>query len=269
MLFEGIGINAICRLTSLNKRTVLHILESAGEQCARLMDEKMRNVKVSLVVADEIFSYVGTRPQFAEASDPERGAFFCFIGMDRQSKVIINYHVGKRTSEDCRTFLEDLKGRTNGERFQLSTDGFAGYVGYRGAVFQTFGHGVDYGTEVKTFGPLISRTSTEAKVSTKFNPMVCQSVKRTARIGNPDMDKVNTSHVERLNLTLRLFNRRLTRSTLGYSKTLLNHKHAIALFVAMYNFTRSHSAHDKTPAQAAGITDHKWTIEELLTPDPI
>jgi hypothetical protein len=74
-----------------------------------------------------------------------------------------------------------------------------------------------------------------------------------------------TSHVERTNLSVRLFNRRFTRLTLGYSKKVENHKHAAALFVAHFNFCRKHSAHGQTPAQAAGITDHPWTIEEILT----
>lgn len=264
MLFEGIGINAICRLTFLNKRTVLNILESAGEQCARLMDSKVRNVTVKQVAVDEVHSFVARRAQFVEANDPERGAFFCFLSIDRDTKLILNWRVGKRSTEDCRAFMEDLKQRTNGERFQLSTDGYAGYTGHRGAVFQTFRHEIDYGTEVKVFGPMETRRSSTSRVSSKYNPLVCKSVKRTAQIGNPDMDMVNTSHVERLNLTLRLFNRRFTRSTLGFSKTVQNHRYAFVIWAALYNFTRTHSAHGQTPAQAAGITDRKWTIEELL-----
>jgi hypothetical protein len=64
---------------------------------------------------------------------------------------------------------------------------------------------------------------------------------------------------------VRLFNRRYTRLTLGYSKTLENLKHSTALLIGFFNFCRVHSAHGKTPAQAAGLTDKTWTIEDLLS----
>ena len=76
---------------------------------------------------------------------------------------------------------------------------------------------------------------------------------------------VTMSHAERANLSVRLFNRRFTRLTLGYSKKLENHCHAVALFVAHFNFCRVHSAHKQTPAMAAGLTDRVWTVQELLT----
>jgi hypothetical protein len=66
-------------------------------------------------------------------------------------------------------------------------------------------------------------------------------------------------------LTVRIFNRRFTRCTLGYSKKLRNHNNASAIFVALYNFCREHSAIKMTPAQAAGLTDKLWTVEELLS----
>lgn len=265
LLFEGVGIRAISRLTQLDQKTVLNILVSAGEHCAGLLDSKIRNVKVEQVEADEVYSYVGCRPQFAEANDPKRGAFFCFLSLDRYSKLILNFHLGKRTSKDCHAFTRDLKSRLNGDRFQLSTDGYAGYVGYLGAVFQTFKNDVDYGTETKHYEPVRPRKQGAGRVSTKYNPMVCKWVKRTPRIGEPEKSEINTSRCERLNLSLRLFNRRFTRLTLGYSKKIENHRHGIAVFVALHNFVRKHSAHGKTPAQEAGLTDHAWTIEELLS----
>jgi transposase InsO family protein len=79
------------------------------------------------------------------------------------------------------------------------------------------------------------------------------------------MNLITTSHCERTNLSVRLFTRRFTRCTLGYSKTLRNLRHAVALFVAHFNFCRVHSALGMTPAQAAGLTDHTLTIEEILT----
>ncbi len=71
---------------------------------------------------------------------------------------------------------------------------------------------------------------------------------------NPDM--ICTSHVERHNLTLRIQIRRLTRLTNSFSKKLRNHKVALALFIAYYNYCRVHSTLKTTPAVASGLTDH-------------
>jgi hypothetical protein len=84
--------------------------------------------------------------------------------------------------------------------------------------------------------------------------------------GNPDPEMISTSHVERDNLTMRIFLRRLTRLTLGFSKKLENLKHAVALHFAYYNFCRIHRSLRVTPAVEAGIADHIWSLAELIAP---
>jgi IS1 family transposase len=145
-----------------------------------------------------------------------------------------------------------LKGRL-ANRAQLTTDNWKIYSGTEGQVSRVFGQGVDYATETKYF----------AKPA-PFLPRRLTGIRRHCCIGNPDMNLATTAHAERTNLTVRLFTRRFTRCTLGYSKKLANLKHAVALFAWHFNFCRVHSAHGQTPAQAAGLTDHVWTIEELL-----
>jgi hypothetical protein len=78
------------------------------------------------------------------------------------------------------------------------------------------------------------------------------------------MEMATTAHAERTNLSVRTFGRRYTRCCLGFSKKLDNLKYAFALFAWHFNFCRKHSAHGQTPAQAAGIADHAWTVEEML-----
>ena len=82
--------------------------------------------------------------------------------------------------------------------------------------------------------------------------------------GDPDPAKICTSHVERQNLTMRMQIRRLTRLTNAFSKKLENHKAAVALHFAYYNFCRLHGSIRVTPAMEAGITDHLWGVAELL-----
>jgi IS1 family transposase len=236
---------------------VLAILEAAGEKCARLLDTKLRNVQAAQVQIDETWGFV--RCKDAISTCEAEGDQYTFLAIERDSKLIINWLVGKRNQENTGIFLRDLKSRLAG-RIQLSSDGFQLYCGRKydvGAVAEIFGDDIDYGTEVKWYGY-------ELNEQRRYSAPPCIGVTRRARIGSPVKELICTSHVERTNLTLRLFNRRATRLTLGYSKTLANHKHATALFIAFFNFCRVHSTLHKTPAMAAGLTDHVWTVAELL-----
>jgi hypothetical protein len=82
--------------------------------------------------------------------------------------------------------------------------------------------------------------------------------------GDPNPEHICTSHVERQNLTMRMSMRRFTRLTNGYSKTLKNLQAAVALHFAYYNLCRVHASLRVTPGMEAGITDHVWTLTELL-----
>ena len=81
--------------------------------------------------------------------------------------------------------------------------------------------------------------------------------------GDPDPKHVSTSYVERQNLTMRMSNRRFTRLTNAFSKKLENHGHIVALHFMHYNFARVHKSLRITPAMAAGVTDHVWSLEEI------
>jgi hypothetical protein len=122
-----------------------------------------------------------------------------------------------------------------------------------------FGNDIDYATELKIF-----KLQKGAKMY-QFVPPPLVEIRRHRCIGKPTMELATTCHAERMNLSLRLFNRRFTRKTLGYSKRLDNLRHAMAIFAAHFNFVRKHSAHGRTPAQAASLTDHQWTIGEMLS----
>jgi transposase-like protein/IS1 family transposase len=261
MLCEGVGVRAIARLASLNKNTVLNVLETAGQHCEQFLNQRLVNLPVSEVQIDEIFSFVNCLAQNTTSDDPLRGDQYAFLAFERNTKLLLHWEIGKRTSDTARRFLAGLKARTTG-RFQLTSDGFASYCGKKeNGVAVTFGSDIDYGIEMKTyaqtpnFGPFIPN---------RERPFQLQSIRRIPKIGNPDRSKMTINHMERQNLNVRLFNRRFTRKTLGYSKTLRNHRLALALQIAYFNFCRVHSAHKMTPAQAAGLTDHAWTVKELL-----
>ena len=82
--------------------------------------------------------------------------------------------------------------------------------------------------------------------------------------GEPVWKDISTSYVERQNLTMRMGMRRFTRLTNGFSKKVENLAHAVSLHFMFYNFARVHKTLKTTPAVAAGIADHVWTIEEIV-----
>lgn len=202
---------------------------------------------------------VGCRQQTALPDETERGAMFTFLSIDRDSKLIINWLTGKRTRENAESFMQVLRKRlAYDSRFQLTTDNWQVYSGYDGVVAGAFDRGftdrVSYATETKYY----------AKPS-EYLPRQVIGVSRRARFGEPNMRQATICHVERTNLSVRLFTKRFARCTLGYSKKLDNLRYAVALFVWHFNFVRVHSAHGKTPAIAAGLADKPMTIAELLS----
>src|SRR5438874_8495961 len=82
--------------------------------------------------------------------------------------------------------------------------------------------------------------------------------------GNPDAEKISTSHIERLNLTMRMSMRRYTRLTNAFSKKVENLTAAVSLHFMYYNFCRVHQTLKTTPAVAAGVTDHVWSLDDLI-----
>ena len=258
MLCEGVGVRAISRLTGLDQQTVLRILESAGEHCVRLLDEKIRNLKVESCQCDEIYSFVHCKEGNNKSKNPEWGEQYTFLAVDRKTKLILSYHTAKREPGNADDFMRDLHQRINGD-CQITTDGFRGYIP---AVSRTFGRDANFAQQTKIYS---MRMPMPKRMRHELKPQGVLEVRTRIRSGNCDRSLISTSHVERTNLSIRLFNRRFTRLTLGFSKRIENLQFSLALLFAHFNFCRIHSAHGKTPAQAAGLTDHQWTIDEMLT----
>ena len=93
---------------------------------------------------------------------------------------------------------------------------------------------------------------------------MCIGAKQETIIGNPDPKHISTSYVERQNLTMRMSMRRFTRLTNAFSKKVENHAAAVALYFMYYNFGRVHQTLRVTPAMEAGVTDHVWSVEEIV-----
>lgn len=150
--------------------------------------------------------------------------------------------------------MDDLAKRLR-YRIQLTTDGHRPYIT---AVQNAFGDAVDYAMLVKLYGPDPSEDQR------RYSPPVCTSVTASKITGEPDPALVSTSYVERSNLTMRMSMRRFTRLTNAHSKKIANHAAAVSLHFAFYNLCRVHATLKTTPAVAADVTDHVWTLAELI-----
>jgi IS1 family transposase len=184
------------------------------------------------------------------------GDAWTFVAIDADTKLIPAFRTGKRDAENTRLFIQDLASRLT-NRVQISSDAFALYAR---EIDATFDSAVDYATVVKTFESDPVGTGNNGK----YSPGRVTSIEKTAKIGSPDLESASTSYVERSNLTIRMSNRRMTRLTNAFSKKFENHRAAMALHFCNYNLCRVHRTLRVTPAMAAGVVDHVWTIAELL-----
>jgi IS1 family transposase len=219
------------------------------------MDEKLRALPLTDIQCDEIWTFVGKKEARVKPTDNAAivGDQYTFVAIDRYSKLVINFAVGKRTAPMTKHFTADLADRLI-ERPQVSTDSFGAY---KLAIRKAFDGHVDHGQIVKIYERGVHGAHRESP------PRVEKTI-RTTMTGEPRKDEICTSHVERSNLSMRTFMRRLTRLCLGFSKKLENLKSAVALYFAWYNFVRVHSTLKTTPAMAAGVTGKAWTLAELL-----
>jgi transposase-like protein/IS1 family transposase len=259
-LTEGCGVRATARLCGIDKNTVLRVLEVIGEKAAKFHDRIVRNVIVDSLQLDELWSRVWAKQDKVGFENLERGDFYTFIGIDRESKLIVSHLTGKRNVENTHAFVEDLSKRVFGI-VQVTCDGWSPYVN---AIYEHLAYRANFAVMQKIYGTEEIR-NTPSNPNHRYSQPLCTGVKVEIRAGEPDVDKICTSHIERLNLSVRTFNRRFTRLALGYSRKLEFHRHAFALFVVAYNFCKRHqSLKGFTPAVAANLTDHNWTVAELV-----
>jgi transposase-like protein/IS1 family transposase len=254
LLLEGNSIRSTQRITGLDKNTIMRALVLAGEKCERVSGEKIQNVPVKDIQCDEIWGFVQCKEKHNRTGNPEFGDAYCFVAFERASKLVLTWHLGRRTAQDTEAFVEKLNEATKG-KFQVTTDGFAPYFD---AIHTSLGTRIDYSQLIKVYE---ASSDEEHRYSP---PHVTEAIAKPMW-GKPDPERICTSHVERNNLTMRMQIRRLTRLTNGFSKKRANLWAALSLFFAYYNFVRIHGTIRVTPAMEASLTDHVWTLKELLS----
>jgi transposase-like protein/IS1 family transposase len=259
LLLEGCSIRSTERVTGLHRDTLCSLIVRVGENCRRFLRATVKAVEAKDIECDELWGFVGCKERTRQEKGHgfDHGDAYCFIAVERSTKLILAFHVGKRSLIDTYEFAADLRHAVAGET-QISTDGFKPY---RSAIPANFGSGTDFAQLVKKYG-----TSPDDKgPQRRYSPAQIIGIEKEAVTGDPDMGRLCTSHVERMNLSVRMGLRRMTRLTNGFSKKWQNHAAMFGLFFAWFNFCRRHQTLKTTPAVAHGIAAEPWTIERLLT----
>ena len=150
-LLEGNSLRSTHRLTGVARNTIVGTMVEGGAYCKRFLDD-LRGLPAGDVQADELWAFVGCKEKtrIRLGRGLECGDVWCFLAIERNTKMILAHHVGKRTPDDTLEFAEKLRQTTRPNRFQLSTDGFNSYPG---AIREVFGPNIDHGQIVKVFGP--------------------------------------------------------------------------------------------------------------------
>ena len=257
LLVEGNSVRSVERTTDLHRDTILKLLVAVGEKCEKLMGRLIVNVPVKDVQCDEIWGYVQKKEAHKwpwEANEPGIGDAYCFVAIERHSKLILNFALGRRSQETTNVFIEGLRAATAPQRFQISADGFQPYIT---AISDTLADRCDFAQVIKVYAQ-------PADGERRYSPAEVATTEKKSIIGSPSKSRACTSHVERQNLTIRMHMRRLTRLTNAFSKKWENLWAAYCLHFAYYNFCRIHTSLRVTPAMEAGITGRAWELSDLL-----
>jgi IS1 family transposase len=260
VLCEGNSIRSTARITGTAVNTVVKLLREVGAACLDYQNEVMNNLLCKKLQCDEIWSFVYSKAK--NVPEEHKGEFgfgdvWTFTAIDADTKLVPSWLVGQRNIDNAKDFISDLAARL-ANRVQLTTDGHKMYLD---AVENAFGSEIDFAQLIKLYGP-------QPESEKRYSPAQCIGAEKQIIQGKPDKKDISTSYVERQNLTMRMGMRRFTRLTNAFSKKLQNHLFALALYFMHYNFARTHKSlanpYPRTPAMAAGLANHVWTIEEIV-----
>jgi IS1 family transposase len=255
-LAEGSSIRSIERITGVHRDTIMRLGVKVGKGCAALMDAKMRDLPCRYLEFDEIWGFIGKKDKHVTVDDsPELGDVWTFCAVDAETKIVPTFRCGKRDRATANAFVQDVASRIK-NRVQISTDGLRAYVE---AIEKSFGADVDYAQIVKTY-----THDVEIQPNRRYSAPEIVTTEKKIFSGSPDISRISTSYVERLNGTTRTHMRRLTRLTLAFSKKLENFEAAVGLHFAYYNFVKRHNTLRCTPAMAAGVERDFLSVGDLV-----
>jgi IS1 family transposase len=255
-LVEGNSLRATARMTGIARMTIERLLKTLGKACSEYQDKTLRDLTCKRIQCDEIWSFCYAKKKNVTAKilekHPDAGDVWTWTAIDADTKLCVSWAVGDRSAGTAQEFIADLASRLK-HRVQLTTDQHKPYLN---AVGDNFGE-IDYAILHK----LYSKNMDEDR---GYSPSVCVGSVAKVVSGRPDPKHISTSYVERQNLTMRMHMRRFTRLTNAFTKKATMHEHSVALHFMYYNFAKIHQTLRVTPAMEAGISDHAWSIDEIV-----
>ena len=243
-------------MTGVARMTVEKLLRDLGAVCAQYQDEHLRNLPCRRIQCDEIWSFVYAKQRnvaTAKSAPDVAGDVWTWTAIDADTKLAPSWLIGTRDLATAYDFMHDLAGRLR-HRVQLTTDGHRPYLE---AVESAFNLDVDYAMLQKIY-------RADPEPQKRYSPAKCIGYDVKTVTGEPNPKHISTSYVERQNLTMRMSMRRFTRLTNAFSKKVEMHAHSVALHFMHYNFVKIHTTLRTTPAQAAGVTERLWEVEDLV-----
>ncbi len=298
-LAEGLGVRAVARIHGVKPDVVLEWLKKAGQHCQLLSECMLRDLHLTQVQLDELWTFVHKKERMLkewEHLHSEWGDTWVWVAFDPLHKLVIAVLVGEHGEEEAVGFVARLRARLAETCLPLLTsDSLPHYIQ---ALLRVFGvwvqpqrkgqrgrcpkprqvppGGLQYAT--------VHKERKKGRVVAVTTQIVYGSQEKIQALLESLGQKINTSFVERVNLTLRHLVSRLHRKTLCFSKKreyLVYHLH---LALTYYHFVRYHAGlrvklpepiptrgdgspkkwQQRTPAMAAGLTDHQWSLKELL-----
>jgi transposase-like protein/IS1 family transposase len=270
---EGLSFEAIARIEQVHPTTVQRWLERASLQAELLDQELVSNVKAKVIEMDEVYSFAGNKQSVPETAEEETGKHWTHCAMERENRLLLAVAVGPRTEETATVLVKDAASRLSEHCYPLwSSDGWKAYLEALLSVFAIWLYSIRPRRQR-------GRPRDPQRVphpNLRYGQVVKQYVGSrvvgiTKRVvfGVEEMialDQISTSLLERLNGTLRLHVSPLHRKTRTFAKERESLGQHLCLFKSYYNFCLSHSSLNYlTPAQAAGLTEKKFTMKDLLS----
>src|SRR5260221_1103414 len=256
-LIEGCSIRATVRMTGCAKKTVMRLLLEVGTVCAEYQDKVFRNLKCKRLQLDEMWSWIyckeKNRTEEIAKKNPAAGDIWLWTAVCADTKLVPAWMLGSRDGRTARRFVSDLASRLS-HRVQITTDSHRPYLQ---AVEDAFGGDVDFAMLHKVYG-------FQMEHETRYSPATCIGCEQKRISGDPAMEHISTSFVERQNWTVRTNMRRYTRLSNGFSRKIENHAAAVALNYFAYNFIKIHRTLRMSPAMAAGVTNRLLEVSDLV-----
>jgi IS1 family transposase/transposase-like protein len=257
LMLEGSSLRTINRLTGLNRHTLASLLLLIGKRCHRFLNTKIRGVQTSDIQVDELWAFIGCKEKYrmAMGRSEELGDSYTYLAIDRTSKLILTHQIGKRDSSNTRLFVSKLREAFAGN-CHVTSDGFSPYT--HSLPVALWDKNITFAQLIKVFSKQTPREEA------RYSPAPISNIIKKKVWGDCEDSQISTSHVERLNLSVRMGMRRFTRLTNAHSKSWRYHAAAVALWICYYNYCRPHMTLKTTPAVKAGLTDSVWSVDRLL-----